>query len=103
MTNEEVRKKIRDTVGVQDLLTRIKKRKLRWYGYISRYSGMAMSALQGTVKGTRSRRREKKRSEDNIKAYTDMGFGDSLRGAENTEDRKGLLRHHLWCPVDRQS
>ena len=34
-----------------DLLTMVKKRKLRWYGHISRSSGMAKTILQWTVKG----------------------------------------------------
>ena len=34
-----------------DLLTMIKKLKLRWYGHISRFSGMAKTVMQGTVKG----------------------------------------------------
>ena len=40
--------------------TMVKKRKLRWYGHISRSSGMAKTILQGTVKGTRRRGRQKK-------------------------------------------
>ena len=42
VTNEEVRNRIQNTIGVHDdLLTMVKKRKLRWYGHISRSSGMA--------------------------------------------------------------
>ena len=52
MTNEEVRNRIQNAIGVHDdLLTMVKKRKLRWYGHISRSSGMAKTILQGTVKG----------------------------------------------------
>ena len=68
-----------------DLLTMVKKRKLRWYGHISRSSGMAKTVLQGTVTGARRRGRQKKRWEDNIKEWTGMGFGDSLRTAEDRE------------------
>ena len=47
VTNEEVRKRIQNAIGVQDdLLTMVKKRKLRWYGHISRSSGMAKTILQ---------------------------------------------------------
>ena len=85
MTNEEVRNRIQNATGVHDnLLTMVKKRKLRWYGHISRSSGMAKTILQGTVKGARRRRRQKK-WEDNIKEWTGMGFGDSLRAAEDRE------------------
>ena len=68
----------------------VKKRKLRWYGHISRSSGMA-KILQGTVKGARRRGRQKKRWEDNIKEWTGMGFEDSLRAAEDREGWKGIV------------
>ena len=75
VTNEEVRNRIQNAIGVHDdLLTMVKKRKLRWYGHISRSSGMAKTILQGTVKGARRRGRQKKRWEDNIKKWTGMGF-----------------------------
>ena len=69
----------------------VKKWKLRWYGHISRSSGMVKTILQGTVKGARRRGRQKKRWEDNIKEWTGMGFGDSLRAAEDREGWKGII------------
>ena len=87
VANEEVHNRIQNAIGVHDdFLTMVKKRKLRWYDHISRSSGMAKTVLQGTVKGAWSRERQMKRWEDNIKEWTAMGFGDSLRAAE---DRKG--------------
>ena len=51
VTNEEVRNRIQNAIGMHyDLLTMVKKRKLRWYGHISSSSGMAKTILQGTVK-----------------------------------------------------
>ena len=92
VTNEEVRNRIQNAIGVHDdLLTMVKKRKLRWYGHISRSSGIAKTILQGTVKGARRRGRQKKRWEDNIKEWTGMGFGDSLRAAEDREGWKGIV------------
>ena len=83
MTNEEVRNRIQNATGVHDdHLTMVKKRKVKWYGHTSRSSGMAKTVLQGTVKGARRRRRQKKRWEDNIKEWMGMGFGDSPRAAE---------------------
>ena len=89
--NEEVRNRIQNATGVHDLLTMVKKRKLRWYGHISRSSGMAKTILQGTVKGARRRGRQKKRWEDNITEWTGMGFEDSLRAAEDGERWKGIV------------
>ena len=92
VTNEEVRKRIQNARGVHDdLLTMVKKWKLRWYGHISRSSDMAKTILQGTVKGARRRGRQKKRWEDNIKEWMGMGFGDSLRAAEDREGWKGIV------------
>ena len=58
--------------------------------HISR-SGMAKTILLGTVKGERRRGSQKKRWEDNIKEWMRMGFGDSLRAAEDREGWKGTV------------
>ena len=51
-TNEEVRAKIQQAIGPhKDLLTIVKRRKLQWYGHVSRSSGLAKTILQGTEKG----------------------------------------------------
>ena len=98
MTNEEVRKRIQNATGVHDdLLTMVKKWKLR-SGHISRSSGMAKTILQGTVKGARRRGRQKKRWEDNIKEWMGMGFGDSLRAAEDREGWKGIVAPSFVVP-----
>ena len=34
------------------------------------------------------------------KTISHMGFGDSLRAAEDREGGKILLQRHLWCPDD---
>ena len=92
MTNEEVRNRILNAIVVHDdLLTMVKKWKLRWYGHISRSSGMAKTILQETMKGARRREQQKKRWEDNIKDMTGMEFGDSLRAAEDWEGWKGIV------------
>ena len=52
VTNEEVRAKFQQAIGPhEDLLTIVKRRKLQWYGHVSRSSGLAKTILQGTVKG----------------------------------------------------
>ena len=58
----EVRAKIQQAIGPhEDLLTIIKRRKLQWYGHVSRSSGLAKTIPQGTVKGGRRQGRQKKR------------------------------------------
>ena len=83
VTNEEVRRKIQAAIGEYDeLLTLVKKRKLRWFLHVSRSSGLAKTILQGTVKGKRKRGRQKKRWEDNITEWT---------GMENRSRWKGIV------------
>ena len=54
VTNSEVRRNIQAAIGVYDeFLTLVKKRKLRLFGHVSRYSSLAKTILQGTVKGKR--------------------------------------------------
>ena len=68
VTNEEVRDKIQQAVGPHEDLTIVKRRKLQWYGHVSRSSGLSKIIFQGTVKGRRKQGRERKRWEDNIKS-----------------------------------
>ena len=59
VTNEEVRRKIQAAIGEYDeLLTLVKKRKLRWFGHVSRSSGLAKTILQGTVKEKKKKKRQ---------------------------------------------
>ena len=68
VTNEEVRAKIQQAIGPhEDLLTIEKRRKLQWYGHVSRSSGLAKTILQCTVKGRRRQGRQRKRWEDSIR------------------------------------
>ena len=62
VTNEEVRRKIQTAIGKYDeLLTLVNKRKLRWFGHVSRSSGLAKTNLQGIVK-----EKEKRQTEEEV-------------------------------------
>ena len=56
VTNKKVRAKIQQTIGPHENLTIVKKRKLQWYGHVSRSSGLAKTILQGTVNGGKKTR-----------------------------------------------
>ena len=89
-TNEEVRAKIQQAIGPhEDLLKIVKRRKLQWYGHVSRSSGLAKTILQGTVKGGRRQGRKRKRWEDNIRAGFE--FAKSQRAVESKEKRRKLV------------
>ena len=61
VTNEEIRANIQQAIGPhEDDLTIVKRRKLQWYGHVSRSSSLAKTILQGTVKGGRRQGRQSK-------------------------------------------
>ena len=99
VTNEKVRAKIQQANGPhEDLLTIVKRRKLQWYGYVSRSSGLAKTILQGTVKGGRRQSRQRKRWEDNIREWTGLEFGKSQRAVENREKWRKLVAKSFVVP-----
>ena len=52
VTNKEVHAKIQQAIGPhEDLLTIVKRRKLKRYGHVSRSLGLAETTLQLTEKG----------------------------------------------------
>ena len=53
-------------VPYEDLVTSVIKLKLKWYGHVTRSSGLAKTILHG-VQAERRRGRQRKRWEDNIK------------------------------------
>ena len=49
ITKDAIRDRIRQAIGpYDDILTTVKKRKLKWFGHVSRSSGLAKTILQGT-------------------------------------------------------
>ena len=82
VSNEKVRAKIQQAIGPhEDLLTIVKRRKLQWYGHVSRSSSLAKTILQNTVKG--GRRQGRQRWEDNIREWTGLELAKSQKAVEN--------------------
>ena len=99
VTNEEVRAKFQQAIGPhQDLLTMLKRRKLQWYGHVSRSSGLAKTILQSTVKRGRRQGRQRKRWEDNIREWTGLEFGKSQRAVESREKWRKLVAKSSVVP-----
>ena len=87
ITNEEVKTRTGNTIGpYEDLLTSVKRRKLKWYGHVTRSSGLAK-----TVQGGRRRGRQRKRWEDNIRVWTGLEWNNIQRKAENLEKWRKLV------------
>ena len=91
VTNEEVRAKIQQAIGTREDLTIVNRRKLQWYGHVSRSLGLANTILQGTVKGGRRQGRQRRRWEDNIREWTGLEFGKSQLAVENMEKWRKLV------------
>ena len=97
--NEEVRAKIQQAIGPhEDLLTTVKKRKLKWYGHVSRSSGLAKTILQGTMNGERRHGRQRKRWEDNVREWTGLEFANSKRAVENRGNWRKLVAKSTVVP-----
>ena len=71
VTNEEVRAKIQQVTGPhEDLLTSVKRRRLHWYGHVSRSSGLAKNHL-----ARHSERRKKTRQTEKEVGRQRQGMG----------------------------
>ena len=91
ITNEDVRRKTEAAIGKYDkLLTLAKKRKLRWCGHTSGSSGLVKTILKGTVRGKRTKGRQKKRWGHNNKERTGMDFAGLTWAAEDRTRWKGI-------------
>ena len=71
-------------------MTMGRRRKLKWYGHVSRSSGVAKTLFQGTVKGERRQGRQRKRWEDNIRKWTGLEFAKFQRAVEKKEKWRKL-------------
>ena len=91
VTNKEVRAKFQQAIGPHEDLIIVKRRKLQWYGHVSRSLGLAKTILQVTVKGGRRQSRQGKRWEDNIREWTGLEFDRSQRAVENREKWRKLV------------
>ena len=102
VTNEEVRAKIQQAIGPhEDPLIIVKRRKLQWYGHVSRSSGLAKTISQGTVKGGRRQGRQMKRQHQTTSENGQAWSSPSPRGQWRTgENRGNWLQNHLRCPND---
>ena len=86
---------IKEAIGPYDeLLSIVKKRKLRWYGHVMRSTGLSKTILQGTVEGTRRRGGQRRRWEDDITKWTGLGPVETMR---LTKDR------HRWAQLSATS
>ena len=96
VTNEHVRETIVKHIGpYEDLLATVKRRKLKWYGHVTRSDGLSKVILQGTVEGSRRRGRPKKSWSDNIAEWTGKSFAETQAMAHNRQEWRELTRKSI--------
>ena len=98
-TNELVRYQVELAVSTQEpLLATAKRRKMQWYGHVTRHNTMAKTILQGTLEGGRRRGRPRKSWSDNVKEWTDMDTPTLIRAAEARQNWRRLSTEASLSP-----
>ena len=78
-TNDWVRSKISFLVGPQEhLLATVKRRKLAWFGHVTRHDNLSKTILHSTLEGGRRRGRQRKCWMDNIREWTSLPVPELL-------------------------
>ena len=97
VTSEEVHAKIQQANGpYEDVLTIVKRRKLRWHRHVSRSSGLATTILQGTVKGGR---RQGKTEEEVGRQHHGMDKPGVRQVPEGSGEQRKMRETGLRAPV----
>ena len=105
-TRKSVTRSSRQSAAVgphEDFLTIVKRCKVRWYGHISRSSGLVKTMLQGTVKGmkkTRQTEEEMGRQHQGMDRSGVQQVPESGRGQR--KNGRHWLRSHLRCPKKKK-
>ena len=103
-TNDYVRTLVRALAGPQEpLLTIAKRRKLAWFGHVTRHCGIPKTVLQGTLEGGRKRGRQSKTWLDNVKEWTRMDSPNLIRTAEDRPAWRDLTRKSSYMSPRRSS
>ena len=78
-TNDWVRSKLNSLVGPKELLlATVKRRKLAWFGHVTRHDSFSTTILRGTLEGGRCRGRQRKCWLDNIKEWASLPITELL-------------------------
>ena len=100
ITNEEVKRRIRLEIGqYEELLSTVKKIKLKWYGHVTRASGLSKTIMQGTVRGGRKRGGQRKRWEHNISEWTNLSSAEILRLAGDRSRWRKVVSKAMMAPL----
>ncbi|KAI8515809.1 hypothetical protein Bbelb_066220 [Branchiostoma belcheri] len=101
-TNKEVMERIYTLQGPLDsFLATVKKKKLQWFGHVSRAKGtLSHTVLQGKVEGARPRGRPRRSWITDLKEWTGVTANQMARLAEDRQQWKNLAKHHAAPTAD---
>ena len=77
----------------EKLIITVKKRKLRWCGYVTRASGRPKTILLDTIQGGKRRGRQRKKWIDNIAEWIGKSFASTQTPTHDRQSRKQLVQH----------
>ena len=87
VTNVDVRNRIQHAIRrIEDLLTTLKRRKLKWYGHVSRSSGLVMTILLRHCEGNKKKGKTKEATISQRQRVDRTGFPESQRGCGRQTD-----------------
>ena len=98
VSNEEVRRKIQAAIGeYNELLTLVRKRKLRWSGHVSRSSGLQRQSYRAQRKEKEKEKEADRRKggKTTSKSGQEWTLPAQLSQLRTGQAGKGLLRIHL--------
>lgn len=93
-TNASVRQEIERIIGkYEPLLEIVRRRKLQWFGHVTRHPGtLSHTILQGSIEGKRPRGHPKTKWTDNIKKWTGKTIIQCHRIADDREEWKKTVQ-----------
>ena len=97
VTNKEICAKVQRAFGPHEDLTIVKRLSLKWYGYVSRSSGLAKTKLQGRGKEDKEDKADRGKGGKTKSGNGQAWSPPSPRGQWRTGENGGYwLRNHLW-------
>ena len=81
------------------VLATVKKRKLAWFGHVTRHDSLSKTILQGTLKGGRRHGRQRKCWMGNIKNWTSLSKPELFTRASCRKGRKRISAESSLMPA----
>ena len=80
----------------------VKRRKLAWFGHVTRHDSLSQTDLHGTLEGGQHRGRQRKCWMGNIKEWTSLPLPELLKCPPAENSGRGSLLNRPLCPPDNR-